>query len=248
MARRPIRTDEPRREVHNRRQVMFVTKKFLPRRTFLRGMGVSIALPFFDAMAPALTAMVKTAANPKRRLGFVYVPNGMIMEQWTPPTVSDAFEFTPLLKPFEPFRSRLDGHRPSVAPRRRRRPRPRQCRLAQRRDRARRPKARTSGSAARSIRSSRRRSARTRRSRRSSWRPRTSPASSGGAAPDTRAPTSTRCHGRMPRHRCRWRSIRGWCSSGCSAAPARASSAMTRMRTNKSVLDSIATDLTRPRA
>ena len=91
---------------------MFVTKKFLPRRTFLRGMGVSIALPFFDAMTPALTALAKTAAKPKRRLGFVYVPNGMIVEQWTPPTVSDAFEFTPLLKPLEPFRKGLTvfGH------------------------------------------------------------------------------------------------------------------------------------------
>lgn len=91
---------------------MFVTKRFLPRRTFLRGMGVSIALPFFDAMTPALTALAKTAASPKRRLGFVYVPNGMIMEQWTPPTVSDTFEFTPLLKPLEPFRDGLTvfGH------------------------------------------------------------------------------------------------------------------------------------------
>src|SRR5688572_22918185 len=91
---------------------MFVTKRFLPRRTFLRGMGVSIALPFFDAMTPALTALAKTAASPKRRLGFVYVPNGMIMEQWTPPTVSDAFELTPLLKPLEPFRNGLTvfGH------------------------------------------------------------------------------------------------------------------------------------------
>jgi hypothetical protein len=91
---------------------MFVTKRFLPRRTFLRGVGVTLALPLLDAMVPAATALAQTAANPKRRVGFVYVPNGMIMEQWTPPTVSDAFEFTPLLKPLEPFRDGLTvfGH------------------------------------------------------------------------------------------------------------------------------------------
>lgn len=91
---------------------MFVTKRALARRTFLRGMGVSIALPLLDAMVPAVTALAQTAANPKKRLGFVYVPNGMIMEQWAPPAISDDFEFTPLLKPLEPFRDRLTmfGH------------------------------------------------------------------------------------------------------------------------------------------
>jgi hypothetical protein len=91
---------------------MFLTKKFLPRRTFLRGMGVSLALPLLDAMVPAATALAQTAASPKRRLGFVYVPNGMIMEHWTPAAVSDGFEFTPLLKPLEPFRNGLTvfGH------------------------------------------------------------------------------------------------------------------------------------------
>ena len=63
---------------------MIITKKSLPRRTFLRGMGVSLALPLLDAMVPALSAMAQTAANPVRRLGVVYVPNGMSMESWTP--------------------------------------------------------------------------------------------------------------------------------------------------------------------
>jgi hypothetical protein len=86
---------------------MFVTKSSLPRRTFLRGAGVSIALPLLEAMVPAFTALARTPANPKRRLGFVYVPNGMIMEQWMPEAVSDDFAFTPLLSPLEPFRKSL---------------------------------------------------------------------------------------------------------------------------------------------
>ena len=55
---------------------MFLAKLSLPRRTFLRGLGATIALPFLDAMVPAATALAKTAASPPRRLGFVYVPNG----------------------------------------------------------------------------------------------------------------------------------------------------------------------------
>jgi hypothetical protein len=87
---------------------MIVTKKHLPRRTFLRGlMGTSIALPLLDSMIPALTAGTKTAANPKARLGFVYVPHGAVMDKWTPATEGAGFEFTPILKPLEPFRDRL---------------------------------------------------------------------------------------------------------------------------------------------
>jgi Protein of unknown function (DUF1552) len=87
---------------------MIVTKKHLPRRTFLRGlMGTSIALPLLDSMIPALTAATKTAANPKTRLGFVYVPHGAVMDKWTPATEGAGFEFTPILKPLEPFRDRL---------------------------------------------------------------------------------------------------------------------------------------------
>jgi hypothetical protein len=87
---------------------MWITKKHLPRRTFLRGMGVSMALPLLDAMVPALTAQTRTAANPLPRLGFVYIPHGAIMDQWTPKTEGTDFEFTRILKPLEPFRNRLN--------------------------------------------------------------------------------------------------------------------------------------------
>jgi hypothetical protein len=95
---------------------MFVTKKHLPRRTFLKGVGVSLALPLLDSMIPARTLLAQTAAKPLPRLGFVYVPHGAIMAQWTPSTEGAGFEFTPILKPLEPFRDRLNvvsglGHR-----------------------------------------------------------------------------------------------------------------------------------------
>ncbi len=82
---------------------MFLTKKSLPRRTFLRGVGCGLALPLLDAMVPALTATARTAARPQRRLGFVYVPNGMIMEQWTPPLPGRGVELMPILQPLAPF-------------------------------------------------------------------------------------------------------------------------------------------------
>jgi hypothetical protein len=87
---------------------MLVTKKHLPRRTFLRGlMGTSVALPLLDAMVPALSAATTGAAAPKTRMGFVYVPHGAVMDKWTPATEGANFEFTPILKPLEPFRDRL---------------------------------------------------------------------------------------------------------------------------------------------
>ncbi|HVZ19647.1 MAG TPA: DUF1552 domain-containing protein [Vicinamibacterales bacterium] len=86
---------------------MFISKLSLPRRTFLRGMGVALGLPLLESMVPALSAMSKTAANVKPRLGFVYVPHGVIMDDWTPKTAGADFEFTPILKPLEPYRSAL---------------------------------------------------------------------------------------------------------------------------------------------
>src|SRR5262245_27406984 len=86
---------------------MFITKISLPRRTFLRGMGVTVALPLLDAMIPALTALTKTTAIPVRRAGFIYVPHGAVMSQWTPATVGSGFAFTPILKPLEPFQDSL---------------------------------------------------------------------------------------------------------------------------------------------
>src|SRR5579872_1187869 len=87
---------------------MFIAKKYLSRRTLLRGMGVSMALPLLDSMIPAQTALKNTAANPRPRLGFVYVPHGAIMDKWTPSTEGSGFEFTPILKPLEPFRDRIN--------------------------------------------------------------------------------------------------------------------------------------------
>ena len=86
---------------------MMITKKAISRRTVLRGLGVSVSLPLLDAMVPALTAFQKTAAKPVNRFGAVYVPNGMRMPQFTPSTEGSAFEFTPILKPLEPYRDRL---------------------------------------------------------------------------------------------------------------------------------------------
>src|SRR5262245_6206783 len=82
---------------------MIITKKSLPRRTFLHGMGVTMALPLLDAMIPAVSA----GAKPVVRLGFVYVPNGVIMDQWRPTTSGEDFPFTPILQSLEPFRERL---------------------------------------------------------------------------------------------------------------------------------------------
>jgi Protein of unknown function (DUF1552) len=84
---------------------MFIDRLSLPRRTFLRGLGVALGLPLLDSMVPALTATAKTAANVKPRLGFVYVPHGVIMDLWTPKAAGADFEFTPILKPLEPFRT-----------------------------------------------------------------------------------------------------------------------------------------------
>jgi hypothetical protein len=95
---------------------MFITKKHLPRRTFLRGMGVTLALPLLDAMVPARTLLAQTAAKPLPRLGFVYVPHGAIMNQWTPDKVGADFDFKSILKPLEEHRHYLNvvtglGHR-----------------------------------------------------------------------------------------------------------------------------------------
>jgi hypothetical protein len=91
---------------------MFITKMSLPRRTFLRGIGTALALPLLDAMVPARSALAKTAANPVRRLGFVYLPNGVArnftgINYWTPKGEGANFEFSPILTPLSPFRDRL---------------------------------------------------------------------------------------------------------------------------------------------
>ena len=65
---------------------MFIHKAALPRRRILKGMGAALALPLLDAMVPALTPAVQTAAAPRKRLGCVYIPHGAIMDRWTPAT------------------------------------------------------------------------------------------------------------------------------------------------------------------
>ena len=83
---------------------MIISKKSLPRRTFLRGIGVTLALPLLDAMVPALSARAKTAARPATRLGFFYIPNGTIAEMWVPKTVGGLDELSPILSPLEPVK------------------------------------------------------------------------------------------------------------------------------------------------
>ena len=82
---------------------MFIQKRSLPRRTFLKGLGVTMALPMFDAMIPAQTATPGTI----RRFGAVFVPLGARMDHWTPSKTGSGFEFTELLKPMEQHRDSL---------------------------------------------------------------------------------------------------------------------------------------------
>jgi hypothetical protein len=86
---------------------MFISKMSLPRRTFLRGMGAAIALPLLDAMVPALTPLAKAAAAPRTRFGAIYIPNGAIVDEFFPKSFGTNWEFTPILKPLEPFKDQL---------------------------------------------------------------------------------------------------------------------------------------------
>ena len=84
-----------------------ITGKHIARRSFLRGVGTAIALPFLDAMTPAFGASRIGAVNAPRRMAFVYVPNGIIMKDWTPAAEGSTFDFTRILKPLEPHRQNL---------------------------------------------------------------------------------------------------------------------------------------------
>ncbi len=86
---------------------MIIIKKAMPRRTFLRGMGATLALPLLDAMIPALSAAASAAAKPVRRMACIYVPNGMNMAHWTPAGVGTAFELSPTLAPLAAFREHM---------------------------------------------------------------------------------------------------------------------------------------------
>jgi len=86
---------------------MYASKKALPRRTFLRGVGATVALPLLDAMVPSFTALAQTPAVPRTRFGAVFIPNGAIMESWTPISGGTGLTLSPSLTPLEPFRDRL---------------------------------------------------------------------------------------------------------------------------------------------
>jgi len=91
----------------------FIFKKHVARRTFLRSTGVTLALPLLDAMIPAATALAQTAASPKMRMGFFYIPHGAIlgntsfgpeMDKWTPSGSGADFKLSPILSPLEPYK------------------------------------------------------------------------------------------------------------------------------------------------
>jgi hypothetical protein len=86
---------------------MMIVKRALSRRTVLKALGASVPLPLLDAMVPALTSLARSAAAPALRFGAVYVPNGVIPGQWFPTGEGTAFEFSPTLKPLEPFRTQM---------------------------------------------------------------------------------------------------------------------------------------------
>lgn len=85
---------------------MIITKKALARRTFLRGIGTTLALPFLDAMVPSI-AGAGAQAKPAIRLGFVYVPNGIIQKAWLPSKTGTGYEMASTMKPLEPYREKL---------------------------------------------------------------------------------------------------------------------------------------------
>src|SRR5918992_2023095 len=85
---------------------MVVTKKAIPRRLVLRGLGAGLALPLLDAMVPALSALARTAARPVRRLAITYSGNGVAPGFFEPATEGAAYELTPILQPLAPFRDR----------------------------------------------------------------------------------------------------------------------------------------------
>src|SRR5687767_3886714 len=97
---------------------MFITEKHLSRRTVLKGAGVTLALPFLDAMVPAATAQAQTAAAPKLRAGFFYIPHGAIMyntahgpamDRWTPSGSGADLKLSPIMQSLEPFKKYMSS-------------------------------------------------------------------------------------------------------------------------------------------
>jgi hypothetical protein len=85
----------------------FLTAKSLPRRTVLRGLGATLALPFLEAMFPAFSLRGRAAAKPVHRFQAFYVPNGMAMPYWSPKGEGSAFELSPILEPLAPYRNQM---------------------------------------------------------------------------------------------------------------------------------------------
>ena len=99
---------------------MMIFKKAIPRRAVLRGLGATVALPFLESMVPALGSVSAATTSPLR-FSVVYVPNGIIMEKWVPPTEGAGFDLSPILEPLRPFKDRmlvLSGLSHSIAERR----------------------------------------------------------------------------------------------------------------------------------
>ena len=187
-------------------------------------------------MVPALSALADTPAAPAQRFGFIYVPHGSIMPQWTPAQEGSNFEFSAILTPLEDFRQHLtvlsdlsnngeNGHSVSSA-----------MWLS--------GTVSSKGSLLKLgttwTRSSRRGSERIRRFRRWSLRPRITRVISAAALETSYARIRARSVGPRPRSRCRWRSIRVSSSSACSAVIARARGARARLERNRSILDAVA--------
>src|SRR5207244_13306506 len=87
---------------------MCSTRTQLPRRTCLRGVGVTLALPFLESMVRAGTALAQTAAKGKTRFGAIYFPHGATMDKWTPATEGMNFALTEILQPLQPFLSHVN--------------------------------------------------------------------------------------------------------------------------------------------
>ena len=87
-------------------KIMIITKKHISRRTFLRGMGVTLSLPLLESMVPAQTPLAKTAANPQIRLGLCFMPHGAVMANWTPPE-EGALKLSPTLAALEPYKDQV---------------------------------------------------------------------------------------------------------------------------------------------
>ncbi|HWY65873.1 MAG TPA: DUF1552 domain-containing protein, partial [Rhizomicrobium sp.] len=86
---------------------MMITRKTMGRRTVLRGMGTTMALPFLEAMLPNAARAAEEALASRKRLQVIYTPNGMMMQNWTPAETGENFALSPILKPLEPYRQKL---------------------------------------------------------------------------------------------------------------------------------------------